>query len=90
MEKITEQPSRFDHLEQMSVAELLQHINAEDSLVAEAVRKAIPQIESLVEAIEPQDETRWQALLYRGRPADDLVCSMPASCLQLLGSLAIG
>lgn len=27
--KITEQPSRYDHLERMSVAELLQHINDE-------------------------------------------------------------
>ena len=40
-DKITEQPSRFDHLEQMSVAELLQHINDEDAEVAEAVRQAI-------------------------------------------------
>ena len=48
MEKITEQPSHFDNLEQMSVSELLQHINEEDLLVAEAVRKAIPQIVGLV------------------------------------------
>ena len=33
---ITEQPSHYDHLEKMSVAELLQHINEEDALVAEA------------------------------------------------------
>ena len=51
-EKITEQPSRFDHLEQMSVSELLQHINEEDRGVAEAVGRAIPQIEALVTAIE--------------------------------------
>ena len=43
MKKITEQPSRYDHLEQMSVAELLQHINDEDALVAEAVHQAMPQ-----------------------------------------------
>ena len=52
--KITEQPSRYDHLEQMSVAELLQHINDEDALVAEAVRRSIPQIQTLVEAVEPR------------------------------------
>ena len=52
--RITEQSSRYDHLEQMSVGELLQHINDEDALVSEAVRKAIPQIEALVEAIEPR------------------------------------
>jgi len=50
--KITEQPSRFDHLEKMSVGELLEHINEEDALVAEAVHKTLPQIVPLVEAIE--------------------------------------
>ena len=51
-DKITEQPSHYDNLEQMSVSELLQHINQEDMLVAEAVHKALPQIQTLVEAIE--------------------------------------
>ena len=64
-DKITEQPSRYDHLEQMSVAELLQHINEEDALVAEAVRKVIPQIETLVEAIEPRMK-RGGRLFYVG------------------------
>ncbi len=50
--KITEQPSHYDHLEQMSVSELLQHINDEDCKVADAVKQAIPQIEALVKAIE--------------------------------------
>ena len=54
MKKITEQPSRYDHLEQKSVAELLQHINDEDALVTEAVRQAMPQILALVEAVEPR------------------------------------
>ena len=63
--KITEQSSRYDHLEQMSVAELLQHINEEDALVAEAVRKALPQIEALVEAIEPRMK-RGGRLFYIG------------------------
>lgn len=53
-DKITEQPSHFDHLEQMPVMELLQHINEEDALVAGAVHQAIPQIEALVEAVEPR------------------------------------
>ena len=52
VDKITEQPSRFDHLEQMSVLELLRHINEEDCRVADAVRRAIPQIEALVKAVE--------------------------------------
>ena len=64
-EKITEQPSRFDHLEKMSVGELLQHINEEDAQVAEAVRKAMPQIEALVEAVEPRMK-RGGRLFYIG------------------------
>ena len=64
-EKITEQPSRFDHLEQMSVGELLRHINEEDRGVAEAVQRAIPQIEALVTAIE-QRMKRGGRLFYIG------------------------
>lgn len=54
MEKVTESPSRYHHLEQMSVRELLSHINAEDQTVPQAVALAIPQIEALVEAIVPK------------------------------------
>ena len=53
-DKITEQPSHYDNLEQMSVGELLQHINEEDAQVAEAVRKAMKQIQAFVEAVEPK------------------------------------
>jgi len=49
-EKITEQPSRYRHLEKMTVEELLININKEDKTVPYAVEKAIPQIEKLVEA----------------------------------------
>ena len=62
---LTERPSHYDHLEQMSVAELLQHINEEDALVAEAVRKALPQIGALLEAIEPRMK-RGGRLFYLG------------------------
>lgn len=54
MEKITESPSRYRHLEQMSVRELLTNINTEDQTVPLAVANAIPQIEALVEAIVPK------------------------------------
>ena len=54
MNKITEQPSRYDHLEQMSVGEILKAINHEDRLVAEAVERVIPQIETIVKALEPR------------------------------------
>jgi N-acetylmuramic acid 6-phosphate etherase len=50
-EKITEQESHYHHLEKMSVGELLLYINAEDQTVPAAVRKVVPQIERLVEAI---------------------------------------
>ena len=64
-DKITEQPSQFDHLEKMSVSELLQHINEEDAGVAEAVRQAIPQIVPFVEAIEERMK-RGGRLFYIG------------------------
>ena len=63
--KITEQPSRYNHLERMTVGELLQHINDEDRLVAEAVNKTLPQIEALVEAVEPRMK-RGGRLFYVG------------------------
>jgi N-acetylmuramic acid 6-phosphate etherase len=49
--KVTEQESHYHHLEHMTVAELLQNINKEDSTVPAAVEKAIPQIEPLVNVI---------------------------------------
>lgn len=49
--KTTEQSSKYEHLEKMSVAELLQNINNEDKTVPLAVEKAMPQIESLVDKI---------------------------------------
>ena len=63
--KITEQSSRYNHLERMSVGELLQHINEEDQRIAEAVRQALPQIEALVTAIEPRMK-RGGRLFYVG------------------------
>jgi N-acetylmuramic acid 6-phosphate etherase len=48
-EKITEESSRYRHLEKMSVADLLININKEDKTVPAAVEKAIPQIEKLAE-----------------------------------------
>lgn len=48
VKSITEQPSYYDNLENMSVNELLTNINNEDKKVALAVKKSIPQIESFV------------------------------------------
>jgi N-acetylmuramic acid 6-phosphate etherase len=47
---ITETTSHYDHLEQMSVHDLLTGINNEDKTVPLAVEKAIPQLEALVTA----------------------------------------
>lgn len=46
--KTTEQASHYDHLEKMSVKDLLTNINNEDKTVPLAVEKALPQIEKLV------------------------------------------
>ena len=46
--KTTEQSSKYEHLEKMSVEELLFNINQEDKTVAFAIEKALPQIEKLV------------------------------------------
>ncbi len=51
MEKLTEKTSKYDHLEQMSIADLLKNINAEDQLVPLAVEKVLPKIEALVEQV---------------------------------------
>ena len=63
--RITEQPSHFDHLERMSVGELLRHINEEDLNVAEAVRKVLPEVQAFVEAVEPRMR-RGGRLFYVG------------------------
>ncbi|MDO9001452.1 MAG: N-acetylmuramic acid 6-phosphate etherase [Bacteroidota bacterium] len=46
--KTTEADSFYNHLEQMSITELLTNINAEDKTVPLAIEKAIPQIEKLI------------------------------------------
>ena len=49
--KTTEQSSKYEHLEKMSVLDLLNNINNEDKTVPFAVEKALPQIEVLVTQI---------------------------------------
>jgi N-acetylmuramic acid 6-phosphate etherase len=49
--KTTEQSSKYEHLEKMSVKELLSNINQEDKTVPLAAEKALPQIEALVAEI---------------------------------------
>ena len=53
-DKITESESKYNHLEQMSVTDLLTNINQEDQTVPFAVQKAIPQIQAAVTKIVSQ------------------------------------
>ncbi len=52
--KITESESNYNHLEQMSVSDLLTNINKEDQTVPLAVEKVIPEIEQTVAKIVSQ------------------------------------
>jgi len=54
MISITESESLFHDLEKMSVRELLESINTEDQKVPLIVKKSIPEIEKLIEAIVPR------------------------------------
>lgn len=51
MERTTEKDSLYDDLENMSIRELLQHINDEDKKVPNVIEKIIPDIEKLVSVI---------------------------------------
>lgn len=62
---VTESESNHNHLEQMSVKELLSNINKEDQSVPLAVEKIIPQIEALVKEIVPRME-KGGRLFYIG------------------------
>jgi N-acetylmuramic acid 6-phosphate etherase len=46
--KTTEQDSNYNHLEKMTISDLLSNINNEDKTIPIAVEKALPQIEKLV------------------------------------------
>ena len=54
MDRITEQPSKYRHLEKMSVDELITLINKEDQTVALDIEKQLPQISKLITAVEMQ------------------------------------
>jgi len=53
-EKITEQASNHDHLEQKSISELLKGIHQEDQHAVRAVGKVLPQIEALIGKVVTQ------------------------------------
>ncbi|MEP1096456.1 MAG: N-acetylmuramic acid 6-phosphate etherase [Cyclobacteriaceae bacterium] len=51
---LTESESHYDHLEKMTVSEILTNINKEDAKVSEAIKAAQPQIEKLIDSILPR------------------------------------
>ena len=65
MQKITEQPGPYRHLEKQSTLELLTNINREDQKVALAVEKCIPALTALVDEIVPRMQ-RGGRIFYSG------------------------
>lgn len=60
--RITEQPSLYDHLDKMSVEEIIGHINTESKKVPQAIDGALPDIAKLISAIE--DKLRHSGRLF--------------------------
>lgn len=52
--RTTEADSKYNHLEKMSVSELLQKINNEDQTIANSVERSLPQIEKLTSKVVEQ------------------------------------
>ena len=65
MTKITEEPSKYRHLEKMSVEELTSNLNKEDKTVALAIEKALPQLNLLITDIVSKIENGGR-LFYVG------------------------
>ena len=64
--KTTELASKYEHLEKMSVSDLLSNINKEDKSVPLAVEKALPQIENLVsKVVEKMKKDRKSNVKYQ-------------------------
>ncbi|MCW3808074.1 N-acetylmuramic acid 6-phosphate etherase [Plebeiibacterium marinum] len=49
--KVTESPSNYDNLENMSTTDLLNGLNKEDATVHKAVKKVLPKIKNLIDEI---------------------------------------
>jgi N-acetylmuramic acid 6-phosphate etherase len=66
MQRTTERTSKYRHLEQMTVRELLTNINNEDKTVPYAIEKVMPKIEVLVEVIVAKMKNEGGRLFYIG------------------------
>ena len=49
--KTTEQDSKYNHLEKMSISEIVTNINSEDKSIPLAIEKVIPEIENLIQKV---------------------------------------
>lgn len=76
--KTTEQHSKYEHLEKMSLSDLLSNINQEDKTVPLAVEKALPEINSLVHAIVTKMK-RGGRLFYIGAGTSGRIGILDAS-----------
>lgn len=54
MKKTTESDSHYGHLEKMSSMEIISSMNREDAKVPEAIQRALPQIEKLIDTCVPK------------------------------------
>jgi N-acetylmuramic acid 6-phosphate etherase len=66
MISITESPSAFLHVDQMSVHEILTGINREDAKIHLAIKKVIPQVEILVDRILERMSSGGGRVFYLG------------------------
>ena len=65
--KITEQNSKYNDLEKMSIHEMLISMNKEDQLVPLAVKQCIPIIEEFITKALEKMKKWWPFILYRCR-----------------------
>ena len=49
--KTTEESSKYNHLEKMSISEIITNINSEDKSIPIAIEKVIPEIENLIQKV---------------------------------------
>ncbi|WP_315824192.1 hypothetical protein [Paraflavitalea speifideaquila] len=84
-DRITEQPSRYRHLEQMEVTEIIQHINEEDKTVALAVEQALPQINALIARLEEKCWPVGGCFIWAPAPVAGSAYWMPVNALLRMG-----
>ena len=81
--RVTEQTSAYDNLQDMSVRDILTGINREDSLVPGAVAKVIPTMEQLVERIVERMKNGGRMFYISAGTSGRLGVTDASSCLDL-------